>query len=285
MNPFFPERTFVIAEVGINHNGDIKVAKDLIQGAKWAGADAVKFQKRTVELVYPPEELSKSRESPWGVTNGAQKQGLELTTDDYNEIDRYCKEIDIEWFASPWDIASLHFLEQYNLIHNKLASARLGHIELVEAMAKQKKYTYISTGMSTLEEIKNVVEIFKKYECPFELMHCNSAYPADDKELNLYMIHILKSLFNCRVGYSGHEVGLTPSIVAVALGANSIERHITLNRYMYGTDQAASIEVQGFRRMVDMIRVAEVSLGTGFKTITETEQKCRAKLWRETDVH
>jgi len=282
-------KTFIIAEVGINHNGDIDIAKQLILGAKFAGVDAVKFQKRTIDKVYTKEELDKYRESPWGTTNREQKEGLELNENDYDEINILCRDLKIEWFASAWDLESVEFLKKYNLPYNKIPSARLGHLELIQKIAYQGKYTFISTGMSTYDEVDKVIDIFKKENCPFELMHCNSAYPANPKELNLLTIPELKERYHCKVGYSGHEVGLTPSIVAVALGATSIERHICLERSIYGSDQASSIEVQGFRRLVEMIREAEVTFGNGNiiwgnKIITSTEQKVREKLWRTEDV-
>lgn len=275
----------IIADVGINHNGDINIAKQLIKGAKDAGVDLVKFQKRSIEKCYTKEELDKPRESPWGTTNRDQKLGLELSFEDYKEIDRYCKEIGIEWFASAWDVESIQFLEQFNLNYNKIASARLCHCGIIDHVAKQKKYTYISTGMAEIEEIGRVVNTFRHYDCPFELMHCYSVYPANPEDLNLSMIPKLKQIFGCKVGYSGHEVGLTPSIVAVALGANSIERHITLNRSMYGSDQAASVEVQGFERLVSMIKEARITIGNDNKKIDEKEAKVRSKLWRNYDVY
>jgi len=277
-------KTFIVAEAGINHNGDIKLAKQMIDGAKFAGCDAVKFQKRTVELVYTKDELNKYRESPWGITNRAQKQGLELTTSDYDEIDRYCKEIGIEWFASCWDLASLNFMKKYNCKYNKVASARLGHTKLLEEIAKEGKYTFISTGMSTLEEVGNALKIFDEHKCPYEIMHCNSAYPAKDEELNLLMIPKLRALIHCKIGYSCHSPGLIPPVIAVALGATSIEKHITLNRTMYGSDQSSSVEIMGLKRMVDYIRDCEKQLGDGNKVITVTEDSCRKKLWRENDL-
>jgi len=277
-------KVFIVCELGINHNGNINIAKQLIAGAKSAGCDAVKFQKRTIELCYSQDELNKYRESPWGVTNRTQKQGLEFITENYDEIDKYCKEINVDWFASAWDLASISFLKKYNCKYNKVASARLGHEALLTEIAKEGKYTFIATGMSTLDEIRRAVAIFNEYKCPIELLHCNSAYPADAKDLNLLMIPKLRELFpDIKVGYSGHEVGLSPSVAAVALGATTIERHITLDRSMYGSDQSASVEVQGFERLVKMIREVEVSLGDGEKRITEAEMKCREKLWRSND--
>lgn len=272
--------TFIIAEIGINHNGDIEIAKKLIDGAIFAGADAVKFQKRTVSEVYTKEELDKFRESPFGTTNREQKLGLEFEKKQYDIIDSYCKAKGIEWFASAWDIKSQIFLQQYNLKHNKVASAMLTHKELLEVIAKEKKYTFISTGMSTLEEIEKAVQIFIKADCPYELMHSNSTYPMKDKDANLKVIETLKKHFNCKVGYSGHEVGLTTACAAVALGASSIERHITLDRAMYGSDQAASVEVIGFHKLVKYIRTIESALGDGLKKVTEEEKAVQAKLRR-----
>lgn len=276
-------RVFIVADCGINANGDLNIAKKLIEGAKWAGADAIKFQKRCIEKVYSKEELDKFRESSWGTTNREQKYGLEFNKEEYDEINNYCKKLELPWFASPWDLDSVDFLEQYNVPYYKIPSALINHMELIEKIAKLKKYTFISTGMSTIEEITKAVLVFKRNECPFELMHCNSAYPAEEKDLNLLVIPYLKKLYCCKVGWSGHEVGLPPSAIAVVLGATSIERHITINRTMYGSDQAASVEVQGFKRLVDMIRQTEIVLGDGIKTITETEMKVRTKLRREKD--
>lgn len=271
---------FIIAEIGINHNGDINIAKKLIDGAIFSGANAVKFQKRTVERVYSKEELNKPRESPWGATNREQKLGLEFGKKEYDEINKYCKEKNIEWFASAWDIDSQRFLKQYNFKHNKIASAMLTYRELLEMVAKEKKHTFISTGMSTLEEIERAIQVFKNARCPFELMHCNSTYPMNDIDANIQMIPILSKKFGCPVGYSGHEVGLITTCAAVALGATSIERHITLARAMYGSDQAASVEIVGFYRLVDYIRVIEKALGDGIKKVTPEEENIKKKLRR-----
>jgi N-acetylneuraminate synthase len=278
------DTVFIIAEVGINHNGDINIAKKLIDGAKWAGADAVKFQKRCIDKVYTKEELDRYRESPWGTTNKDQKLGLELDGEEYDDINAYCKEKNIIWFASAWDLSSVEFLKKYNLKYNKIPSPLITHLELVTEIAKQGKYTFISTGMSTIEEIGNAINIFKKYDCFFELMHCNSTYPMKDVDANLRTIRNLRHTFNCKMGYSGHEVGLIPSVAAVAMGATSIERHITLDRAMYGSDQAASIEINGFKRLVDYIRIVEICLGNGIKLVTPEEEKIKAKLRRVKDV-
>lgn len=272
--------TFIIAEIGINHNGDLDIAKKLIDGAVFAGCNAVKFQKRTVEKVYSKEELDKPRESPWGSTVRHQKLGLEFGKKEYDEIDKYCKEKGIDWFASAWDIDSQKFLREYDLKYNKIASAMLTYKELLEMVAEEKKYTFISTGMSTLEEIEKAIQIFKDAKCSFELMHCNSTYPMKDEDANLKVIPVLRERFGCKVGYSGHEVGLITTCAAVALGATSVERHITLDRAMYGSDQAASVEVVGFCRLVQYIRTIELALGDGQKEITAKEKEIKEKLRR-----
>ena len=269
---------FIIAEIGINHNGDINIAKQLIDAAVFSGCNAVKFQKRTVEIVYSKEELDKPRESPWGNTNRDQKMGLEFGKEEYDEIDRYCKDKHIEWFASAWDLDSQIFLKQYNSKYNKIASPMLTYHDLLEMVANEGKYTFISTGMSTLKEIETAIKIFKEHNCPFELMHCNSAYPMKDKDACLSMIPALRERFKCNVGYSGHEVGLIVSCAAVALGATSIERHITLDHTMYGSDQAASVEPMGLYKLVKYIRGVESAMGDGVKVITEEEKQNKAKL-------
>lgn len=269
---------FIIAEIGINHNGDVETAKKLIDGAIFAGANAVKFQKRTVEKVYSKEELDKPRESPWGATTRDQKMGLEFDEEEYNEIDRYCKEKGISWFASAWDIDSQRFLQKYKCKYNKVASAMLTNKELLEEIAKEKKHTFIGTGMSTMEEIEKAISIFKKQGCSYELMHCNSVYPMPEDQANLKVIPVLREKFNCKVGYSGHEVGLIVTCGAVVLGVTSIERHITLDRAMYGSDQAASIEIMGFYRMVSYVRTLEKALGNGIKVVTQGEEDIKKRL-------
>jgi len=268
----------IIAEIGINHNGDIKIAKKLIDIAVFAGCDLVKFQKRTVEDVYSTVELDKERVSPFGTTNREQKQGLEFGIKEYSIIDEYCKSKNIEWFASAWDIKSFEFLKQFDCKYNKIASAMLGCIPLIEAIAKDNKYTFISTGMSTIKEIDIVVEIFRWYGCPFELMHCTSTYPMNIKDANLNAIQTLRDEFDCDVGYSGHDTGLIISCAAVALGATSIERHITIDRSMYGSDQAASVEPIGLYKLVQYIRTIEQAMGDGVKDIIEAEFLIRNKL-------
>jgi len=275
---------FVIAEVGINHNGDMEIAKKLIDVASFAGCDAVKFQKRTIDKVYSKEVLDSPRESPWGKTQRAQKEGLEFGREQYDEIDRYCRTKNITWFASCWDIDSQQFLKKYALKYNKIASAMLTHLDLLKMVAKEGKHTFISTGMSIFGEIDKAVEIFRKHNCPFELMHCNSVYPMKDKDANLKVIMTLRERYGCNVGYSGHEVGLQITLGAVAIGATSVERHITLDRTMYGSDQAASIEPSGLIKLVRDIRIISEAIGDGVKRVTKEEEGIKAKLrpleWR-----
>ena len=271
-------RVFMIAEIGINHNGSLSIAKKLIDAAAKAGCDAVKFQKRTIETVYSREELDKPRDSPWGITNRQQKEGLEFGRKEYDEIDRYCKNKGIEWLASAWDIESQHFLRHYDLKYNKVASAMLTHRKLLEAIAEEQRYTFISTGMSTMQQIRNAIRIFEDANCPYELMHCNSSYPMKPEDANLLMIRTLRHEFGKMIGYSGHEVGIIITCAAAAMGATSIERHITLDRAMYGSDQAASLEVGGLHSLVTYIREIEKSIGDGIKKVTDTERNIANKL-------
>jgi N-acetylneuraminate synthase len=268
----------IIAEIGINHNGDINVAKNLILLAKNCGCDAVKFQKRTIEIVYSKEELDKPRESPWGKTQREQKEALEFTKKDYDEINDFCKKNNIIWFASAWDIPSLVFLDQYNLKYNKIASAMITHEEFLTEVAKRKRYTFVSTGMSEYKAIDRAVEIFKNNKCEFELMHTVSAYPCPEDQLNLHIIQDLKNRYKCNVGYSGHEPSVSPTIVAVCLGATSVERHITLDRSMYGSDQAASLEKKGLEELVSVIRKIPIVTGSKEKNIFECEIEVAKKL-------
>jgi len=270
---------FIIAEIGINHNGDIEIAKKLIEVAKNAGCDAVKFQKRTVEKVYSNDTLDTPRESPWGNTTRDQKLGLEFGKKEYDEINQCCLLYGIDWFASSWDIDSQSFLHQYDLKYNKIASAMLTNTELLKTVAEEKKHTFISTGMSTMEEIDDAVNIFREHNCPFELMHTNSSYPMKTEEANLLCIPMLKKKFNCDVGYSGHEVSAYQvSLIAVSFGATSLERHITLDRTMYGSDQAASLEPSGLKRMIRDIKSVEAILGDGKKRIWDSEIPVKKKL-------
>jgi len=270
---------FLIAEIGINHNGDLTIAKQLIDAAAAAGFDAVKFQKRTIDVVYSKELLDGPRESPWGTTQREQKEGLEFSKDQYKEIDRYCKEKKIQWTASAWDVDSQDFIASFNVSFNKVASPMLGHRPLLSKIAAEGKLTYISTGMSTLEEIEEVVKLFRDKGCPFELMHCNSTYPMKEEDANLSCIPMLREKFNCNVGYSGHESSLIKvCVAAVALGATSIERHITLDRTMYGSDQAASIEAHSLGNFVESVRAVPGILGTGKKLLSQSEEAARNKL-------
>ena len=270
---------FLIAEIGINHNGDLGIAKQLIDEAAKAGFDAVKFQKRTIDRVYTQEFLDAPRESPWGSTQRAQKEGLEFSAQDYKEIDRYCKDKGLQWTASAWDVDAQVFLQQFNCSFNKVASPMLGHVPLLRLIASEKKKTFISTGMSTLEELDQVVKIFKDADCPFELMHCNSTYPMKEEDANLLCIPMLKSRYGVNVGYSGHESSLIKvCTAAVTLGATSLERHITLDRAMYGSDQAASIEAHALSNFVETVRAVTAILGTGQKVLGEAEMKTREKL-------
>lgn len=270
--------TFIIAEIGINHNGDISLAKKLIDTAVVAGCDAVKFQKRTVDKVYTKEYLDSPRKSPWGETQRAQKEGLEFGQDEYDEIDRYCKEKGIQWYASAWDVDSQKFLRRYDCQYNKVASAMLTKDDLLEEIAKEKKYTFIATGMSNYDEIDHAVAIFKKNDCPYELMHCNSTYPMPMQDANLNLIRILADKYGCKVGYSGHEAGTLVSTCAVAAGATSIERHITLDKNMYGSDQKASIEPYDLCKLVKNIRDTEKIMGNGEKVLTAAEEEVKKKL-------
>jgi N-acetylneuraminate synthase len=271
--------TFIVAEIGINHNGDLKIAKKLIDLAVVAGCDAVKFQKRTVEKVYSSDVLDSSRDSPWGTTTRQQKLGLEFSLNNYKIIDSYCKKKKIPWFVSCWDVDSQIQMRKFNLKYNKVASAMLIHKKLLHEIAKEKKHTFISTGMSTIKQISDAIKIFKRYSCPFELMHSHSAYPMTPNEANLKVIETLQKKFKCNVGYSGHETGsYLICVSAVVLGAKSIERHITLDRAMYGSDQAASLEGPGLFRMVKDIRNLDKIMGDGIKQIWDSEKPAMKKL-------
>jgi N-acetylneuraminate synthase len=272
---------FITAEIGINHNGDVEIVKELIKFAKLYGCDAVKFQKRTVEQAYSKEILDSPRDSPWGNTTRDEKIHLEFGKKEYDEINEFCSQQDIEWFASSWDVTSQEFIKNYDLKHNKVASAMLTNFELLDVMAQEKKPTFVSTGMSTLDDVKKAVEIFKKYNCPFELMHTNSSYPMKIEEANLNCITTLKDKFSCNVGYSGHESGASlVCVAAVLLGASSIERHVTLDRTMYGSDHAASLEPPGLQRLVRDIRLLDVIKGDGEKRIWPSELKKLKRLRR-----
>jgi N-acetylneuraminate synthase len=270
---------YLIAEIGINHNGSLDIAKKLIDAAADAGLDAVKFQKRTVEKVYTKEFLDSPRESPWGSRQRDQKMGLEFDFSQYQEIDRYCRAMGIGWSASAWDMDAQRFLQQFNRPFNKVASAMLGHKPFLREIAAEGLKTFISVGMATLDELDEVVNLFRKAGCPFELMHCNSSYPMKETDANLRCIPMLKARYGCEVGYSGHESTLSRvCVAAVALGATSLERHITLDRAMYGSDQAASIQAHSLRGFVDAVRKVPEMLGSGRKEITPEEMIIRKKL-------
>lgn len=255
-------KPYLIAEIGINHNGDVDIAKKLIDVSKNAGFDAVKFQKRDIEVVYSKEQLDTPRESPWGNTTRQQKEGLEFGVKEYDDLDNYCKIKNIDWFASAWDLNSLEFLDKYNLKYHKIASAMIVDKVFVEEVAKRKKHTFISTGMSTKENIDYVVDVFRKNSCSFELMHCVSTYPLKTEMADMSTILELKKIYNCNVGYSGHENGVTLSASSVLLGISSLERHVTLDRTSYGSDQAASLEPQGMISLVNSINIIVEGYGT-----------------------
>lgn len=269
---------YVIAEIGINHNGDLDITKKLISAAILAGCDAVKFQKRTVEVVYTEKELATPRENPFGTTNGDLKRGLEFGEKQYRAIDEYCKEHKIAWMASCWDEASVDFIEKFNVPYYKIASASLTDDNLLKHHRKTGKPIVISTGLSTLAQIDHAVEVLGKEN--LAIMHCTSTYPSKPQELNLLVIPELKKRYGVPIGYSGHEVGLSTTLAAVALGACMIERHITLDRAMWGSDQAASVEPQGFARMVRDTRAIETALGDGVKRVYDSELPIIKKLRR-----
>ena len=268
----------IVGEIGINHNGDMSICKKLIDVAVDSGCDAVKFQKRDINKVYTKEFLDSPRQSQWGDTQRDQKEGLEFGESDYREIDAYCKSRNIDWFASAWDVNSQIFLRKFNSKYNKVASAMIVHHELLKLIAEEKKHTFISTGMSTYEDIDSAIKIFKENNCSFDLMHTVSTYPMKDENANLNLIHTLKKKYNCNVGYSGHETGLAISYAAAAMGITSLERHITLDRSMYGSDQSASIEPAGLRQLVGAVRKIEKAMGNGIKTILDEEVPISIKL-------
>jgi N-acetylneuraminate synthase len=272
------EPVFITAEIGINHNGSLDIAKKLIDAAVVAGCDAVKFQKRTVDVVYTPEELARPRESPFGETNGDLKHGLEFGREEYLEIDRYCRNRGILWYASPWDMASVDFLDEFDPPCYKVASASLTDHELLRHIKSKGKPIILSTGMSTLAEVGFAVSLLG--EDNLILLHCTSTYPSVPEELNLGVIPMLKDHYNCPIGYSGHEVGISSTIVAIALGACTVERHITLDRAMWGSDQAASLEVNGFNRLVRDARLVQTWIGDGKKRVYESEKPILQKLRR-----
>ena len=274
------KKIIIIAEIGINHNGDLNLAKKLIDEAKSCGADLVKFQKRDISLVYDKETLNQKRESPWGATTREQKEGLEFGHKEYDEINSFCNKLGMNWFASAWDLNSLNFLKKYNLKYNKIASAMIIDKIFLKEVAKQKKHTFISTGMSNMQNVMDAVDIFRENDCSFELMHCISAYPFDDQLANLNLIKTLKEKFKCNVGYSGHEKGgLAISYAATALGISSLERHFTTDRTLYGSDQAASLTPSGFKELIGGVRKIEKAMyGNKTKEILEIEIPVAKKL-------
>ena len=264
---------YCIAEIGINHNGDLDIAKKLIDVAANAGADAVKFQKRDIDSVYTQEFLEGPRESQWGTTQREQKMGLEFGEEEYAIIDAYCKEKNIDWFGSAWDMKSIEFLDKFDLKYHKIASAMIVDHEFLNAIAKRGLHTFISTGMTDEKMIDDAVKIFRNHECSFELMHCISTYPMLSEDANLNCINTLKEKYNCNVGYSGHESGgLAISYAAAGMGISSLERHITLDRSMYGSDQSASIEPSGFQMLISGIREIEKAKGDGKIEFLEKEK-------------
>ena len=273
------EPAFIVAEIGINHNGDIDLARRLIDVSVEAGCDAVKFQKRTPAVCVPPEQQHKMRETPWGyITYLAYRYEVEFDEDEYREIDRYCKEKNILWFTSCWDEASVDFIERFDTVCYKVQSAAVTDYGLLQRLKETGRPLVLSTGMSTLDEIQTAVALLGTDN--LLICHATSTYPCPPEELNLQMLNTLRDLFPCPIGYSGHEVGLPTTVAAVALGACYIERHITLDRAMWGSDQAASVEPGGFNRLVNYIRVVEQSMGDGVKRVYESEQRARARLRR-----
>lgn len=270
---------YIIAEVGINHNGDIENAMKLIDAAKHAGVDAVKFQKRTPELCVPPDQRDQMRETPWGyITYMDYRIKVEFGEKEYREIDRYCKQVGIDWFVSVWDEEAVNFMEKFNPICYKIPSASLTDHKLLNHLHNTKRPLILSTGMSTMEQINESVNLLSQDN--LVITHATSTYPCDPHELNLRMIETLRKTFNCPIGYSGHEVGLVTSAVAVGLGACMVERHITLDRALWGSDQAASVEPGGFEKLVKYIRVTEMSVGDGVKKVYDSELPSQKRLRR-----
>ncbi len=271
--------TYVVAEVGINHNGDLDIAEDMIIKAKEVGADAVKFQKRTPELCVPEDQRDRMRETPWGyITYMEYRERMEFGKKEYSEIQKICHDLDLDWFVSVWDEPSVDFMEEYDPICYKIASASLTDHSLLRKVRATGRPIILSTGMSTFEQIKEAVDVIGEEN--LLLAHSTSAYPCDPNELNLKMIETLRASFNCPIGYSGHEVGLITSVIAVALGACLVERHFTLDRAMWGSDQSASVEPGGFRRLIKYIRVTEMAVGDGIKQVYDSEKSSMKKLRR-----
>ena len=271
--------TFVIAELGTNHMGDIEVAKKIIDVAVDAGCNAVKLQKKNVEKIYTKEFLDSSLDSQWGITQREMRLHREFSDNEFKKIDVYCKKKKIPWFVSCWDVESQKQMRKFKTKYNKIASAMLVHDKLLETVAQEKKHTFIATGMSTLNDIEKAVKIFRKHKCSFELMHCHSAYPMPSEEANLKLIPFLAKKFRCKVGYSGHESAATNiSIPAILLGATSIERHVTIDRAAFGHDQAASLEPKGLIQLVRDIRIVDKIMGDGKKRVWKSELNNKKKL-------
>ena len=277
---------FFIAEIGINHNGSVKLAKDLIDMAVKADCDAVKFQKRDINTVYSSKILDSPRKSPWGETTREQKIGLEFSKDEYIEIDDYCKKKNILWSASAWDTKSQDFLKEFNLPFNKVASALATNKPFLEYVAMEKKLTFVSTGMMKENNLDEIINIFKDNKCPLCLFHTVSVYPSPENDLNLLLIKKYKEKFNIPIGYSGHESSVLPSIIAATMGASAIERHITLDRAMYGSDQSASLESQGLNNLVSSLRKYKNLLGNKEKTFSQEEKNVANKLryWKNPEL-
>ncbi len=272
-------KTYIIAEIGINHNGSLDTAKKLIDIAAVSGCDAVKFQKRNPDVCVPEHQKNVPRETPWGTMSYLDyKYRMEFGKQEYDQIDQYCKEKNIAWSASPWDMDSLHFLEQYNLPFIKMPSAMMTNEELMRASARTGKKIIFSSGMSTLDETDKAVQWMREEKAEFALLHCNSTYPAPLEDLNLKCIQTLKERYACEVGYSGHEFRLGTTVASIYLGATIIERHITLDRTMWGSDHLASVEPQGLIKLVKGVRELEIALGDGNKVVTEGELPVRKKL-------
>ncbi|WP_428326242.1 N-acetylneuraminate synthase family protein [Nitrosopumilus sp.] len=270
---------FIIGEIGTNHVGDVNIAKKIIDAAVQAGFDAVKFQKKNVEKIYTSDFLNSYLDSPWGTTQREMRLNREFSDKQFKEIDRYCKKKKIPWFVSCWDVGSQLHMRKFKTKYNKISSAMLIHEKLLKIIAEEKKHTFISTGMSTLKDVEKAVKIFRMSKCPFELLHTNSSYPMKNNEANLNLIPILAKKFKCNVGYSGHETGASLiSVAAVMLGAVVIERHITIDRTMYGHDQAASLEPEGMKRLVRDIRTLNEIMGDGKKRIWDSELPNMKKL-------
>ena len=272
------EKPILIAEIGINHNGNIKLAKKLIDLAKKYNFDYVKFQKRDLEVVIPEYQKYIKRDTPWGlITYLDYKKKIEFGRKEFDQIEKYCKKVKIKWFASAWDIGSQKFLKKYRRKVNKIASAMVTNIPFLEFVAKEKKHTFISTGMTELKDITKAVKIFKKSKCPFTLLHCVSTYPCPIEALNLNLIISLKNKYKCDVGYSGHESSVSPSITAWFMGATVIERHITLDRASWGTDQSASLAEEGIKDLTNIILKTSIVLGDGIKRLSKSEKEMRKK--------